>query len=194
MQTVTIDAVRAMAEAAAGAIDRIFLHWSAGHYGQPFPDYHLNIDADGTLYAPGDDLTATLAHTWHQNTGSVAVSLLCCAFADTNSLGAEPPTAVQIDTMARVVAVLCRGLGLPCDFDHVRTHAEQADLDGYGPATTCERWDLWYLSDGDPPGSGGDALRAKALACLAEPAEPSEAAGQTRPSGAKHRHRHRRRR
>lgn len=166
MKKVTLDTVRAMAGAAAGAIDRIFLHWSAGHYGQPFPDYHLNIDHDGTIYASVDDLTATLAHTWHQNTGSVGVSVLCCAFADTHSLGDEPPTAVQIDTMAQVVAVLCQELGLPCDFDHVRTHAEQADRDGYGPATTCERWDLWFLSDGDAPGSGGDTLRAKAQACI----------------------------
>jgi len=151
-----------MAEAARGAIDKIFLHWSAGHYGQPFPDYHLNIDADGTIIASVDDLTITLSHTWHQNSGAVGVAILCCAFANTTSLGDEPPTEAQIDMMAKVTAELCTGLGILCDFDHVRTHAEQADLDGYGPATTCERWDLWFLSDGQARGSGGNLIRTRA--------------------------------
>lgn len=170
MRTVTLETVREMAGDASGRIGRIFLHWSAGHYGQPFPDYHFNIDADGTVYAAVDDLTVTLAHTWHQNTGSVAVSLLCCAFADTDSLGSEPPTTAQIETMACVVGELCQGLGIPCDYAHVRTHAEQADIDGYGPATTCERWDLWFLADGQTPGSGGDVMRANARAYMGDAA------------------------
>jgi hypothetical protein len=110
-----------------------------------------------------DSLTEVLAHTWHQNTGSIGLSILCCAFADTNDLGAEPPTEAQIEMMAQVVAALCLGLDLPCDAQHVRTHAEQADIDDYGPATTCERWDLWFLHNGDAPGSGGDILRGKAI-------------------------------
>ena len=33
-----------------GEIDHIYLHWSAGWYGQFYDDYHINIDADGTIY------------------------------------------------------------------------------------------------------------------------------------------------
>jgi len=138
---------------------RSFLHWSAGHYGQPFPDYHINIDQDGQLYSEITSLTTVLPHTWHHNSGAVGVAILCCAYATPTDLGNEPPTEAQITAMAQVVATICREGGLPIDFAHVRTHAEQADIDDYGPQTTCERWDLWLLHNGAEPGSGGDYIR-----------------------------------
>lgn len=151
-----------MAKAAQGEIGRIFLHWSAGHYGQMFDDYHINIDYDGSIYTPVISLTERLAHTWQQNTGAIGVALSCCAFATPQDLGEEPPTDLQIEALAQVVAILCRELGLPIDYAHVRTHAEQADIDGYGPATTWERWDLWILHNDDEAGSGGNIIRGKA--------------------------------
>ena len=51
---------------------------------------------------------------------------------------------------------------IPIDADHFMTHAEAADLDGYGPATTCERWDLAVLKNDDDWMTGGDTLRGKA--------------------------------
>jgi hypothetical protein len=53
-------------------------------------------------------------------------------------------------------------MDIPLDGAHVMTHAEAANLDDYGPDTTWERWDLWFLKDGDEPGSGGDMIRGKA--------------------------------
>ena len=100
--------------AKAQAIGRdpcIFLHWSAGHYGQPFADYHINIDQNGELYTDVTDLSETLAHTWHNNTSALGVSMLCCAGATTQDLGEEPPTDVQIETMARVVYCFVPGVG-----------------------------------------------------------------------------------
>lgn len=102
-------------------------------------------------------------HTWRRNTGAVGVALDCCYDASPCGLGDYPPTPAQIETMARVIAVLCAVLSLPVDAAHVMTHAEAADLDGYGPATTCERWDLWLLADGQARGSGGEILRGKAI-------------------------------
>lgn len=93
--------------------------------------------------------------------------MLCCFNATPNDLGPEPPTDYHIEGMAQVIAVLCHELELPVDLDHVRTHAEQADIDGYGPATTMERWDVWILREGDEPGSGGEILRGKAKYYLA---------------------------
>jgi hypothetical protein len=165
VQPVTLEAIQTMARNVRGEIARIFLHWTAGHYGQPFPDYHLNIDADGTIYASTENLAEIKAHTWRNNSAAVAVSL-CCGFnalcwADGRiDFGPEPPTEVQIETAAQVVAALCQGLGLPPVYNYVRTHAEQADMDSYGPATTFERWDLWGLP-GVPVGQGGEILRAK---------------------------------
>ncbi|MBP1764608.1 MAG: N-acetylmuramoyl-L-alanine amidase [Firmicutes bacterium] len=156
-----------MAQEAAGQIDKVYLHWSAGHYGQPFADYHVNIDRDGKLYTAVESLAELLPHTWRRNTGSVGVAILCCAKATTEDLGKEPPTEVQLTALAKVIAVICQEAGIPLDYDHVRTHAEQADEDGYGPQTTCERWDLWFLRQGEDPGSGGEELRAAANAMCA---------------------------
>ncbi|MBF1696751.1 MAG: N-acetylmuramoyl-L-alanine amidase, partial [Selenomonas sp.] len=33
---------------------KLYLHWTAGHYGQFFADYHVQIDADGAIYVIGD--------------------------------------------------------------------------------------------------------------------------------------------
>jgi hypothetical protein len=103
-----------------------FLHWSAGHYGQPSPKYHLNIDHDGVIYASTNDLAEVLAHTWQRNSGSVGITLLCAYNATPEDLGPEPPTDTQIEVMVQVIAGLCDGLGLQVDFTHVRIHAEQS--------------------------------------------------------------------
>jgi len=33
---------------------RLYFHWTAGHYGQFFADYHVQVDADGGIYVIGD--------------------------------------------------------------------------------------------------------------------------------------------
>lgn len=146
----------------AGREVKIYLHWTAGHYGQFYDDYHINIDADGSLYLTSASLADIKAHTWRRNTGAIGIALACCAGAASNDLGAEPPTEMQIECLAQVVAVLCACTDVPLDGAHVMTHAEAANLDDYGPDTTWERWDLWFLKNGDEPGSGGDIVRGKA--------------------------------
>lgn len=162
MYPVTLDNIKTMAEQTAGQINEIYLHWTAGHYGQFFDDYHIGIDTDGSIHASTVDLTEQKAHTWHRNGGAVGIALSCCYNASTCAWGPEPPTPQQIESIAQVVAALCTGLGLPIDADHVMTHAEAADLDGYGPASTCERWDLWMLP-GVARGYGGEIIRGKAI-------------------------------
>lgn len=161
---------------------KVYLHWTAGWYNNVYDDYHINIGEHGEIYATTDDLSETLQHTWSRNSGSVAVALCCCADADTEDLGSAPPTAEQIEAMAKVIAALCDGLYLPITKRTVLTHGEAADNeDGddagyaedecYGPKHDCERWDLEYLETDESPiynpyaedGSrGGDVLRGKA--------------------------------
>ena len=172
-----------MAKAAQGAIDHIYLHWTAGHHDQTYEDYHINITGDGTIYASTDDLTTLLYHTWHRNSRAIGISMCCCVDAvagpsgyDTD-FGPEPPTSEQINAMSKVVAVLCKGVDLPIEPDTVMTHCEAAEEDAYGPSTTCERWDLWYLQD--TPGDnkikpGGDIIRGKAIWFQEEDAEVKE--------------------
>jgi len=188
MRQVTVEELRQMADDAReeiwrlarsqGREPKIYLHWSAGHYGQFFDDYHVNIDADGSIYVSTDDLSEVLAHTYKRNTGAVGISLACCAFATSEDLGNEPPTAAQIESMAQAICAVADGLWLTIDKERVLTHGEAADNeDGiapheeYGPRSTCERWDLEYLGTSESPSfnpwaedgtRGGDILRGKA--------------------------------
>ena len=158
---------------------RLYLHWTAGHYGQFFADYHVQVDADGGIYIIGDGvLDELLAATYLRNSGSISIAVLGCVGATTEQLGHEPPTAAQIESLAMATTALADGLWLTIDRERVMTHGEAADNeDGvrahapYGPRTTCERWDLEYLGTRESPifnpwaedGSrGGDVLRGKA--------------------------------
>lgn len=171
MHEITQQELETVAKQAKGKIVRIYLHWTAGHYDNTYDDYHLNITGDGRLWSSCRELTEYKEHTWQRNSGAVAVSICCCAdavaYADGSvDFGSVPPTQQQLETLARVVAVLCRGLCLTIDDNYVMTHAEAADLDGYGPATTFERWDLWKLADGDGVlCDGGELIRSKAKVC-----------------------------
>ena len=158
---------------------KVYLHWSAGHYGQYWDDYHVQIDKDGEIYVIGDgELDDVLAATWKRNSGSVSISILGCVGATADDLGQESPTPLQIDGMAQAIAALCNGLWLTIDKQRVLTHGEAADNeDGvyahepYGPKNGCERWDLEYLGTEESPcynpwaedgTRGGDVLRGKA--------------------------------
>ena len=164
---------------AQGRETKLYLHWSAGRYGQFWSDYHVQIDRDGEIYVIADgELDDVLEATYRRNSGSVSICLLGCLGANTNNLGQESPTPLQIEGMAKAIAALSNGLWLTIDKQRVLTHGEAADNedgielhDPYGPRTTCERWDLEYLgtlestkfhpwsTDG---GRGGDVLRGKA--------------------------------
>ncbi|MBP2651364.1 MAG: hypothetical protein H6Q74_2189 [Firmicutes bacterium] len=187
MAKIDLAGLRTMAQAAAGDITHVYIHWSAGHYGQQFTDYHILVDKDGTIYTTVSDLTTHLNHTYMRNSRAIAVAALCAYNASsTNDLGPEPPTEAQIEVIAQVLAVLGKKLALPIDIKHFMTHAEAANnLDGedpgyedngctngiYGPSPNpdgspggdTERWDFWVLHEGDAKWSGGDMLREKAL-------------------------------
>ena len=45
----SLDDVRRLAENARGFIDHIYLHWTAGWYGQCYDDYHICIDEHGEI-------------------------------------------------------------------------------------------------------------------------------------------------
>ena len=162
-----------------GRETKVYLHWSAGRYGQFWDGYHVQIDKGGEIYVIADgELDDVLAATYLRNSGSVNICILGCLDANTNSLGTEPPTAAQIEGMAQAIAAASNGLWLTIDKTRVLTHGEAADNeDGvyahkpYGPKNGCERWDLEYLGTDESPcynpwaedgTRGGDVLRGKA--------------------------------
>ena len=71
--------IKRMAKRAKGRITAIYLHWTAGRYGQVFDDYHLCIGKDGTVYVNCDDFCERKSHTWHRNTGTIGIAL-CCGY------------------------------------------------------------------------------------------------------------------
>ena len=122
---------RAALHDAAARYDRetkLYLHWTAGHYGQFFADYHVQIDADGGVYVVGDGALDTVrAATYMRNSGSVSIALLCAYGATTEHLGDEPPTGAQIEAAAQTIAALAGGLWLTVDKERIMTHGEAAD-------------------------------------------------------------------
>ena len=91
---ITLDDLNGMLD---GDYSHVYMHVTAGHYGQHSSDYHLNIDSDGSIYLT-KPLTETPAATWHRNTGSIAVTLDCepdaqLFRAGTTDFGSEPPTS-----------------------------------------------------------------------------------------------------
>lgn len=151
-------------------IDTIYLHWSASGYDTPSDAYHISITGDGVVHVM-HPLDQILSATWRRNTGSIAVSIMCCYDAvayseDDVDFGSAPPTNAQLQAMARVICVLCEELELPIDDEHVLTHAEIADIDGYGINDDDPemRWDLLLVRDNDGVVKpGGQVLRGMAL-------------------------------
>lgn len=183
MRPASLDDVRRLAQNARGFISHVYLHWTAGHYGQCYDDYHLCIDKDGSIFLMCDRFTERKSHTLGRNSGAVGISLCCCANAKVSAdgvvdLGSEPPTAIQIEVMAEVIAILADEFELPLDTDtFVMTHCEAAWKDGYGVPYGATvngvkqddpdlRWDLfkipdYYGADGALD-DGGALLRGKA--------------------------------
>lgn len=122
----------------------IVFHWSAGRYGVPYHDYHFCVDSDGTVYQneeadPGDKLS----HTWNRNTGRVAISAMAMYNATEDNYGKYPITDKQIEAMSALAAKIAKQYSIP--LNEIRTHADWATIDGYGPGSGDPetRWDLW---------------------------------------------------
>lgn len=174
---ISLEDIDDMAQAARGKISRLYLHWTAGHYHHVYDAYHLSITGDGKIYSPADgDIPEAFlihrSHTYQRNTGAIGIALCCSYKASFNACGEidpgpEPPTSLQIETLARVVAHIIHYLGLDLNSTVVQTHYEVAKQDGYGPGSLDPdmRWDLWFL-DGKPYRKGlypgGEVLRGKA--------------------------------
>lgn len=167
MDTLTLKELKNCIERAVGAFDVVYIHWTAGSYNYHPDDYHINIDDEGTIYRT-KDFREQPAATWHRNYRSLAIAIDCCKdaalYGDGHAdFGDCPPTDAQIECLAQVIAVISDTLHLPIRKSLFMTHAEAAELDDYGPNTTCERWDLWTLPQSPEWGSGGDFIRGKAL-------------------------------
>jgi hypothetical protein len=153
-----------------GAIDRIYGHWTVGHYNQNFGDYngavrfdgkrfHLDVVGDPRDNAIGVNGNEPHPHTFHRNTGAFGFATDDMAGATEHDFGPEPLTVMTLEYLCAGVAAVARAYGIDLSGTSTRspfageptflTHAEAADRPGspaqyapYGPGSTSERWDL----------------------------------------------------
>ncbi len=155
----------------AGSIDRIYAHWTVGHYGQDFSDYNGSVRFDTvtkkfSLDIVGDPrdnarghTNPPHSHTFHRNTGAFGISTDDMIGANEHNFGPEPLTMMTLEFLCAGIAAAGKVYGIDANGTSVHspyagepnvlTHAEAADRTGsppqyaaYGPASTSERWDL----------------------------------------------------
>ncbi len=156
----------------AGALERIYAHWSVGHYNQDFDDYnaavrydgqhfHLDICGDPRDNAIGVNNNPTHSHTYMRNTGAFGISTDDMAGATEHDFGPEPVTLMALEFLCAGIAAAARKYGVDVSGTSARapyageptmlTHAEAANRVGnpvqysaYGPKPIgdVERWDL----------------------------------------------------
>ena len=150
-----------LARNAKGQISCIFLHWSAGYYGQSFKDYHLCIDGDGKVYSMCFNLTDKKAHTWHRNTGSVGIAMNCCWGATVRKKSDEELDLERVSNHPSAHDVRSHPL-----------HQEGSRLLGEGAGTECLRIEKpgqqKYVADWGtyPPTPQQIMSMAYAVACI----------------------------
>ncbi|MGG5890094.1 peptidoglycan recognition protein family protein [Falsiroseomonas sp. HC035] len=116
---------------------RVICHWTAGQHKASALDhehYHILIEADGRLvrgtHSIEDNVSTKdkvyAAHTLGCNTGSIGVAACCMAEAHEKPFkgGRSPMLRKQWDTMAAVVAELCRFYRIPVSPTTVLGHGE----------------------------------------------------------------------
>lgn len=164
----------------------IYLHWTAGNYGDASATYgyHTIFTGDGGIVR-NKSYDARGVHTEGKNSNSVGLSLAAMAGATgVHNFGSQPVTHEQLNQMAAEAARLAVRWGWSeSDIDrNVWTHAEAGSgldprglsghrddngdgkPDNYGmfnraPNEPMHRWDLYTVTEGGEPGSGGPILR-----------------------------------
>ena len=151
---------------------RIFLHWSAGSYTNPYDAYHTIFMGDGKAVRHTPYGVDKHSHTGGGNTGSIGLSMAAMAGGTENAKSwPTPPKQTQIDAMTSEAAQIAVDWGYSnTDVDRlVMTHGEwerYATRNGILPGRP-DRWDLDKLKPSDPridtskvKSHGGNTLRA----------------------------------
>ncbi len=90
------------------------------------------------------------AHVAGRNSWSVGIAVCAMGGATPADFGRWPITTAQVDAVARVAHVVARAYGVP--LAAIRTHAEDALLDGYFGADVDDcRWDIARLAPSPAP-------------------------------------------
>lgn len=161
-------------------MERVIVHWTAGSYTVSATDkehYHVIVGGDCVLVRGDKPITANVstsdndgyaAHTKSCNSGSIGVSAACMAGAIEGpplKPGSYPLLKNQWETLAAVVADLCRNYRIAVTSQTVLQHGEVEDNLGIAQDG---KWDICALP-WDPAlsaGGVGDQFRAMVEARL----------------------------
>ena len=151
---------------------RIFLHWSAGSYTNPYDAYHTIFMGNGKAVRNTPYGVNKSGHTGGGNTGSIGLSVAAMDGGTENAKSwPTPPKQIQIDAMTSEAAQIAVDWGYSnADVDNlIMTHGE---WERYGTRNGIlsgrpERWDFDKLKPSDPridtsnvKSYGGNQLRS----------------------------------
>ncbi|HWT07079.1 MAG TPA: hypothetical protein VN224_15045, partial [Xanthomonadales bacterium] len=101
----------------AGAIDRIYVHWTVGHFGTDFDDYNGSVNFDKvkekfSLHIVGDPRdnargvtsNPVHSHTFHRNTGAFGIATDDMIGATEHNFGPEPLTMMTLEYLCAGIA------------------------------------------------------------------------------------------
>jgi hypothetical protein len=156
-------------EVPAGALTRIYAHWTVGHYGQGFPDYNVGITNDPIghfgfviLGDPRDNAIGVNAnpvhsHTYMRNTGALGIACEAMLGGNEQNFGPQPLTMMMLEWLCAGIAALAQKYDIdiagmstqpPYAGEHNElTHAEAANEIGDPPQ---------YTPYGPPPPDGSE--------------------------------------
>jgi len=132
----------------------ISLHWTAGGYMPNYIDlrhYHGGVETENqgvVQYRKWNDYNLDIPHTWRRNGELIGLTICGMVNAHTRDFGKQPIIPQQVEELCLAAAEVAELKNIPVTM--IRTHAEWAIIDGYGPGSGDPetRWDLSILEPG----------------------------------------------
>ena len=157
----------------------IFLHYTWGHYGDVYDEFHLCIDKNGDIYRPRLSLLDRIDE-WGLLSNQIHIALCCgknLCYSNTGYqydkqrrvICGDYPNELQISQLAIVVAIICRCLEQEITYRTVKTYYEHQFANIFRTHNENISRDLMWLPRQEHSKEldcGGVTIRTKALAYL----------------------------
>lgn len=157
----------------------IFLHYTWGHWGEIYEEYHICIDKNGDIYRPKRSFNESLLD-WGYLSKDIHIALACGKDLRYSNSGyqydkqrrilcGDYPTELQIAQLAIVVAIICRGLEQEISYRTVKTLYEHQFANLFRTHNEDISRDLMWLPRQEHSKEldcGGVAIRTRALAYM----------------------------
>lgn len=106
-----------------GQIDRLYLHWSVGHYSTEFSDYNFQIILKNNKWViditgnpednvPGLNNNTIHSHTWRRNSNALGICVSGMYNGNIHNFGPEPVTTNEIMYLCGAAAAACKAYNI----------------------------------------------------------------------------------